>query len=282
MNYQNLTNTQERAIFTRTGSIVGYLYLPKTPTNTVIIYCEGGPMLAPSGNSPIFWKACSAYNVALFVPDYLGSCRSDGDNFSIESCLKTIFLSERFLLGKQNAINIPQMTNYKIKFQQIILMGGSWGGSIAPFYHRKFPNTRIKHIALIAPLVDWKTQCKTDAKESSMEQFLFEIKHGYNNIYRNIHKSNWLKIVRGLSTKWNPQDNIKHLKNLWITVAHGDKDISINYKKSVKYIEALKNNDPTNNQIHFHKLKGITHFEPIEVHGTTAILNQLKQDGQIL
>lgn len=283
MDYYNYRQEKDRAVFMRFNDIVGYLYLPKGKTSNVLLYANGGPDFGDRGNSPIFWKAALEYHTAVFIPDYLGSSRSGGDTFSMDNCLKTLYESEKFLKGEYKGLDAELMSEFEVKFDNVVLQGGSWGGAIAPFYHKFYGDkTTIKHIGLIAPVTDWTKQGTPEYGDSSMVVHLFQMRELWGNIYRNSFEGDWPDIINGKKPEFNPINELDHLKGLWIKIAHGDADNSVKCVKSKTYYDALVANDTENKNLYFEILKGVTHFEPIEVNGTKSVLEGLKQSSDIV
>ena len=140
-----------------TNEVFGYLYLPTGSIKAVVILAKGGPSFSDDGKNKV-WPVCKKNNVALFVPDYLGSGRSAGGNFSMKNCLETLQLSEEALVGKQNWLDTYSGNKFQVKFTNIILVGSSWGGSIAPFYFNYNPQTVIEKLGLFSPVTEWNSQ----------------------------------------------------------------------------------------------------------------------------
>lgn len=227
----------DKIILIKTGQVVGYLYIPPIKTNKVVIMAKGGPSLGDEGNSSL-WPTIKKFNWMLFVPDYIGYCRSDG-KFNFKNSVLTLHQSEDFLRG--NSIGIDTLTGQEIsiKCSEILLVGSSWGGAIVPFLE-KYKKSSINTIALLKPLTDWITQGRTKDPEENIDQTNTSIINGLLNIYRGYDNSEWPKIFSGKDKEYNPLDNLRFLNNKTVFICHGSEDESINWKKSYLYYQKLK------------------------------------------
>ncbi len=228
----------ERIIFVRLDKVLGMLYLPSGKLSYGIIHAKGGPSFGDSGES-FLWPIAKKYNAALFVPDYIGYCRSYGV-FNFRNCVETLYEVDDFLRGKRFGINNQTGKAIKINCPQVVLMGSSWGGAIVPFIE-KYKKTAIEHIVLVKPVTDWPTQGKTKDPEEKTEQTDEFLKRGWKNVYRGYSESEWPQILKGKLKEFNPKDNLNLLKGKHVYIAHGLHDEAINWKKSQKYYQLLKN-----------------------------------------
>ena len=221
------------------NQVVGNLYLPEKPTKKAIIFANGGPALGDQGNSNL-WSAAKENNYILFIPDYIGHSRSDGE-FNFKNCLETIFESEKYLKEKFNCT-------------EIILVGNSWGGAIVPFLE-KYQKSDIKTICLVQPLTNWITQGKTSYPEEDVIQIDREIKTIWKNIYRGYADSEWPDIFLGKLKEFNPIDNLELLKDKQVFIYHGKQDSVIHFSKSQKYYQKFKKEFPKS-KVFLKKLNG--------------------------
>lgn len=194
----------------------------------VIIYLKGGPSFGDDGNSGL-WPVAQKYNFDLFIPDYIGYCRSDG-NFSFESCVETIYQAYDYL---------------RAQYAQIILVGSSWGGAIAPFHELK-RKLNIDTVILVKPVTDWVAQQNTSLKRGSMQRHDEEMRYAWLNMYRGYEKSEWAQIF-GCNpdfdvAPYNPVDNTSLLKGRKVFVCHGKKDDVVDWRQSKRYVAKLLSN----------------------------------------
>lgn len=252
------------------NKVVGYLYSSPKPSSTAIIWCKGGPSLGDNGKSEI-WPLLKRKNITLFIPDYIGFCRSDG-KFDFKGCVETITESEEFLEGKLTAIDTLTGEQIKVKINKIILVGSSLGGAIVPFYE-KYRSSSIKDIVLIKAVTDWKKQGKTRFKEEDTFQTSKFIERGWKNIYRGFIDSEWPEIFQGKLIEYNPIDNTEFLENKNVYIYHGDKDKVVNWRQSNKLYRKLKEKYPQIN-VYFKLMKGYDHSSDI---GIAALKNILRK-----
>ncbi|MCL5784388.1 MAG: prolyl oligopeptidase family serine peptidase [Patescibacteria group bacterium] len=264
---------QDIIINVKIHQVIGILYLPSFPTNSAIIYAKGGPSFADTGDSPL-WPTAKKYNYALFIPDYIGYCRSYG-NFNFKNCLQTIYESEDFLRGKLVATQVDTQKKIKLKFQNIVLVGSSWGGAIVPFLE-KYKHSQIKHICLLKSVLDWNTQGKTEFPEEDVLQTDILIENGWENIYRGYKDSEWPEIFAGHLSEYNPLDHPELLKGKYVYICHGDKDQSINWRKSYQFYQKLQQ-DKSRNGVFWKLFKNEGHNDQINIKGLDFSLRKIKQ-----
>lgn len=250
------------------GQIVGSLYLPDKPT-AVVIYAKGGPSLGDDGHSPI-WPVCRKYQVALLVPDYIGYCRSDGV-FNFKNCVATLTESEDFLKGQTAAGNLKTGREIHLNFDQIILLGSSWGGAIVPFLE-KYRRSQISQIGLISPLTNWISQGKTKYQEEDEISTMKLIQGGFGNIYRGFDKSEWPEIFAGKNREFNPIDNVALLGKKNVYIIHGNKDQVIHWSKSREYYLRLK--AISQKKVLWKLLPNATHAPSSRIKGCELILKE--------
>lgn len=271
----NKTETNKARVFLiKIDKIVGYLYVPKGKSQSAIIYLKGGPSLGDDGNSNV-WQIVRKNKQILFIPDYIGYCHSFG-KFSFENCVKTIYEAEKFLRGATSGTDTKTGQSIKLNCSNISLVGSSWGGAIAPFLE-KYQKTKIKNIALIKPITNWKTLGKTKFKEENPVVTDQVIKEGWENIYRGYSQSQWPEIFQGKLSEYNPIDNVNLLKNKNVYIYHGKKDQIVNWRKSLKYYQTFKKIFPQAN-VNLKLIKGADHSSQTNIDSMKMFLNILKKD----
>jgi hypothetical protein len=263
---------KDKILLIKINKVVGTLYIPAKETQNAIIYAKGGPSLGDDGKSPV-WAIAKKYNYVLFIPDYIGFCRSDGI-FSFKGCIETINESEQFLKGKVSAHTIDTGEKIEISTKNQVLIGSSWGGAIVPFYE-KFRKSSIRYIGLIKPVTDWKSQGRTNDQEENVELTAQSIKNGWGNIYRGFSKSLWPKIFLGQVSECNPIDCIRLLQGKYVIICHGKKDDVVNWKKSKKYYEKLQGNN-IESDISYFENEG--HSSNMNVLGLEYILKKIQKN----
>ncbi len=219
----------------RINGISGNLYFfPNRKTSRIVIYGLGAPLVPDNRNLPDAPYILD-FDTDIFVPDYIGNGRSDG-RFTPQNCIKTFLtLYKKFSSGTLG-INKYQDIERNLKYDEIHLIGRSFGGAYVPLLPRF--NPEIKNLCLLYPVTDY-TLCGTLPGEESIEIFLDAMKHdGYKYFYRGILSPQWKKHFKnedGLS----PIDNIKFLENAKLFIGHGKKDKNINFIHSVNYYNKI-------------------------------------------
>lgn len=192
-----------------------------TKKQRVIILCDGAPS-APSKRPLMFELSKKGFWV--FHPRYRGTWESDG-KFLQHSLDKDILdvvsgLSDGFK-------DLWNGGKYKLKPDQIILLGGSFGG---PAQLLASLDNRIDKIFTFAPVIDWRKLGK-DEPIHFMKKFFAE---AFGNGYR-VSKNGWEKLASGkFYNATNQTDKIDGKK---ITIIHAKDDDSCPYIQSKLFAE---------------------------------------------
>lgn len=218
----------------RVGEIVGMHYSSAKETDTVVIYGIGAPIPPDNGTLPDA-PYIVAKNTDVFVPDYIGYGRSDGE-FTPENCIRTFTdIYEKFNEGIIGT-NSYENTRVPLKYEHILFVGRSLGGTYVPLLPRF--NPEITDLAIFCPVVDSKS-CGSIEGEETNEQFLRSMKEdGYHHLYRGVLDDTWRKHLEN-DDDLSPMDNIDHLKNAKLFIGHGLLDACVNYTKSQAYLEKI-------------------------------------------
>lgn len=264
---------KEKILLIKIKNVVGYLYIPAYKTNKAVIHAKGGPSFGDAGDS-IVWSIAKKHNRILFVPDYIGYCRSDGI-FNFKNCIKTLYEAEDFLSGKLTATVTTTKEKISLNCDDIVLIGSSWGGAIAPFLE-KYRKSSIKYIALAKPVTDWKTQGKTQYPEEKVSETSRSIQSGWSNIYRGFGQSEWPNIFNGQLTEYNPIDNLNLLQDKVVFITHGLLDDGIYWEKSLKFYEKLKK---VNSKVYFKTYKNEGHSSKMNALGLKFMLNKIEKEN---
>jgi len=269
-----MMSVEDKIFLIKIKKVEGMLYLPKGSfeIEKAVIHAKGGPSLGDEGNSSL-WGIAKKYQWALFVPDYIGYCRSDG-NFTFKNCVYTLYEAEDFLRGKIEGIAVETGEKIKLKCKEILLIGSSWGGAIVPFLE-KYKKSQIKAIGLIKPVLDWKSQGKTRFSEEDVFQTNRSIIRGWLNIYRGYKNSEWPKIFQNGLSEYNPLDNLSLLREKVVFLCHGGKDKVVNWRKSCLFYRAFKKEYPKG-KIFWKLFKNQDHSSKMTAVGLNFILKKLK------
>lgn len=270
---KNIITSNPGIYLIRINDVLGHLYIPEKKTNKAIIHAKGGPSLGDDGDSAL-WPVASKNNYILFVPDYIGYCHSYGV-FNFENCVNTIYEAENFLNGTTPAIDTLSGIEIKLECTDILLIGSSWGASIAPFIS-KYKKSSIQNIGLIKPVTNWKTQGKTTYPEENTTETNHYLSIGWENVYRDYINSEWPKIFNGELSEFNPIDNINLLKDKNIFIVHGKKDTAIHWEKSLNYVNEYKKVFPQK-QIYAKFAQNGDHSSKFTAKGLQHIINEIKK-----
>lgn len=223
--------------FLKINDIAGIRYTTEVPSNTVVIFGIGAPLPPDNGhlnNAAHFL----ARGFDVFVPDYIGSGRSDGQ-FTPLNCIKTFTqLFENFTDGCVG-VNTYEKIRKEVRYDRVVIAGRSFAGTYIPVLPRF--NRDIKELAVFFPVVDSKSQgeMKEEGEDETNELFLAGMKDdGYHHLYRGILDPEWIDHLENRDDL-SPMDNIDHLANAKMFIGHGKKDTIVSYKKSEIYYDLL-------------------------------------------
>jgi hypothetical protein len=269
---------EDKIFLVKIKKVEGMLYLPRGSfkIKKAVIHAKGGPSLGDEGNSPL-WEVAKKHQWALFVPDYIGYCRSAG-TFSFRNCVYTLYEAEDFLRGCKKGIIVETGKTIQLKCEEILLIGSSWGGAIVPFLE-KYKHSKIKVVGLIKPVLDWKSQGRTNFPEEDVIKTNRSIVRGWLNIYRGYKKSEWPAIFKKGLREYNPLDNLHLLKEKIIFLCHGEKDEVVNWRKSYSFYQALKRKYPKI-KIFWKLFKNQDHSSKMTAVGLGYILKKLSSKGK--
>lgn len=218
----------------RINGIAGMHYGCGKPTETIVIYGIGAPIVPDNGSlpdSPFILER----NIDIFVPDYIGYGRSDGD-FTPQNCIRTFTqLFENFRQGSEGKNYYEGLTT-PLKYNRIIFIGRSFGGTYVPILPRF--NPEIKELALFYPVVDSKHCGRVSGEETNVRFLGSMLEDGFYHLYRGILNPIWRAHLEN-EDDLSPMDNMGHLKNAKLFIAHGMKDTVVDYSHSVEYFNKL-------------------------------------------
>ncbi len=226
--------------FLKIKNIAGTFYeVPNRLTDNIAIFGIGVPRLPDNGTLDEA-KTILNHDTDLFVPDYIGYGRSDGE-FSPTNVINTFLtLYDCFKLGTQAKCSYLNLKKY-LRYKNIYIIGRSFGASYALLLP-KF-NNEIKNICSIFPITNWSIVGKIPEEETVKNFYDAINKDGYKYLYRGILNKVWIKQFSGLDGL-SPIENIKYLKNTKIFIGHGIKDKNINYNQSKDYFNKIQETFP--------------------------------------
>ena len=215
----------------RYGDIVAESYYLKNNNGKIIIFCSGIPGIS---SYPEIAEKYVNEGFIFIHPKYLGSWESYG-NFSIEGCKKTIVDCVKAL--RSNEVKTIFNKDFDIEIKEIFLLGHSFGGSVALC---SGANLNIDGIIALAPVIDYRIQGNEEYEEEKMDWLYDFIVTGFENVYRNLNKSQWESFCYDGSIL-NANDYLEELKTKKILIIHGTEDTSTNYNQSKEFYSILKN-----------------------------------------
>lgn len=186
----------------------------------------------------------------IILPEYIGTWGSYGIN-TLESCVDTILETIQFL-KKGKAQNLLNGKNVAWKVKEIILLGGSFGGSVALIAGAK--SKAIRKIIAVAPPTDYRTHNKKYHEEDLNETWQ-TVKKGFENLWR-LDKKYFDKLQQG-KIDLNPVDYVNELKRKNVLLVHGENDKSVSIKRSIELLKLIKSKNRNSKLI---ALKGEGHL----------------------
>lgn len=218
----------------RIGNIAGVYYTVGPPSRNLVVYGIGAPIPPDNGTLPDA-PIVLGRGLDLFVPDYLGYGRSDGV-FAPLNCIKTFL--DLYKAFKEGCAGVNHYENMRLglKYQRIIFIGRSLGGTYVPLLPRF--DKRIKELAIFCPVVDSQS-CGSVKGEETNEDFFRSMKSdGYHHLYRGILEPEWRDHLEN-KDDLSPMDNIQCLKGAKLFIAHGKQDKCVHFSKSVAYYQKI-------------------------------------------
>jgi len=182
-------------------------------------------------NSEIFNKAW--YDI--ITPEYYWFCRSEWE-FTPENSIKT-FLDTKNYFKNWILIDVYSWEKIRVNYNNFIFLWMSYGWWVVPLLPKY--DKEVKNIAMFYPVTDYTTFGSYWVKEETADDFANSIRRWFSKIYNSIDLPIWGKHFQD-KTELIPVKNIKYLKWINLFIAHGTKDISINYQTTRKYFKKLK------------------------------------------
>lgn len=169
----------------------------------------------------------------MVYPEYIGTWGSYGKN-TLQSCVETALSIIQFV-SKGKAMNILDKIKLSWKAQDIILLGGSFGGSVVLVAGAK--SNLVKNVIAVAQPTDYRSHNKK-YKEENLNETWRILTDGFKNLWR-LDKKFFDKLLSG-ELDVNPVDYVDKLKNKNILLIHGDNDSSVSVERSIELFNQLK------------------------------------------
>lgn len=216
------------------GILITLAYSDLAKSNRAIILAYGLPDVPPHHKDPFIVKLIKA-NFIVAIPQYAGTFDSFGVS-NIQNSVDTMLHTIKFL-NKGKAQDLYSLEEITWKIKDIILIGGSFGGSVVLVAGAKAKE--INKIVAIAPPTDYRTQGKSEHPEERIIDDYYIMKRVYPFTWRFKSKKVWLKFDRG-ELDLNAIDYIEKLKEKDVFLIHGSKDDSVNVNRSVELYDKIR------------------------------------------
>ncbi len=198
--------------------------LRKTKKQKVIVFCDGAPSVPDKARIMEFFSKKGYWT---FFPRYRGAWESDG--LFLQHSLEKDVLDILDELPKGFA-DLWSGKKFKIKTDEIIVYGGSFGGPAALLASK---DSRINKVVCISPVIDW-TKPGKDEPLGKMQKFFAE---GFGNGYR-VTKNGWDKLKSG--NFYNPIRHVEELDGSKILLIHAKDDTVCPYRSTKEFATKTK------------------------------------------
>jgi dipeptidyl aminopeptidase/acylaminoacyl peptidase len=198
------------------------------------IMCHGLPS-HPYQHNPAKIEKLILEGWILIYPNYKGTWASKGD-MSWEGCVETIIDMVNYI----SKGNIKSVNNQNLFFEnpRIVLIGGSFGGSVALVAGAKSP--LVKDIVCVAGVTNWRNHQQIPGEDGEpMDKLYKSVLKGYGPLWRITSKKEWLKLEQG-SVDLNPIDYHKKLSEQNVFLVYGKKDNIVSSKRGIELYKELK------------------------------------------
>jgi len=220
----NETEVQYNRI--KVSNILIELYcIPSSANGTVLVFCYGIPS-HPFDRFPFGLESYLKQGYLLAYPHYEGTFGSDGV-CTIENAVDSTILAAQAVL-QGNVLDLFSGEQVRIKSQRVILVGGSFGGSVALLAAAK--SSEINTVISVAGPTDYRGR-----NFSILET---KLKRAYKKEW-NIDSSVWEAFAQE-RIDINPIDYVDALKQKNTYLIHGADDPIVSADHSTKLHELLR------------------------------------------
>ena len=217
----------------RSGKVfISFAYSDLSKPIKVIILAYGLPG-SPSNTSDEFVRRFVRCGFVVAIPEYIGTFDSYG-KFTPESSVDTI-LGTIKLFKKGGAKDLLTMDTLHWKAKEIVLVGGSFGASVALVAGAK--SKLIKKIVSLAAPTNYGAH--TDPDEESVIDDYHVLKRAFPFTWRLTSKKVWTDLYKG-RLDLNAVDHTKSLKGKNVLLIHGMKDKVVNFRNSTQLYGLIK------------------------------------------
>jgi len=198
----------------------------------LIIICPGLP------SQPENWDLMSKLAKMGFTNltvKYQGTWESKG-YFLKDSPVKDVISVIDKIIEKKTLISLYDNSTMSLDFDEIVLFGSSFGGSVALVAGAK--HNQVRKIVANAPVTDYKLHGKDkNSKEQDLEKLGSFIKRGYGRAYA-LEQSDWERLLIG-EVDINPVKYREELSKKDLLLIHGKKDKTVSPGKTVDFFEGI-------------------------------------------
>jgi len=215
------------------GKIGCDIALPtKNNKKKLVIICPGLP------SDPSNYKIMDLISNEGFLclyPRYSGTWGSYG-NFLKDSPVKDIEKIIHFLLKNKSFIDLSNNQKVKLVFNEIILLGTSFGGSVCLVAGAK--SKFVKKIIALSPIINYRDHARNPIyQEEDISTLGSYLKRAYGTIY-NFNETSWKEFIAG-KLDINPIDYIKQLNKKKVIILSGVKDKSLSFERIKNFFNEI-------------------------------------------
>jgi len=248
----------------KSKNIIYDLYLPQRSNGKVILYVPGLPGHPRKRN---LGETFASRGFTFFEMRFPGSWESDGV-FTMDACVESLEEACSFIRGG-SAIELRMGSTKKWAYNQVVLMGSSFGGGVVLSSQIQDPLTFV----LLAPVTSLTHLKSSLVLLPSGDDDLFHLLlSGYSNVYRGLTKKDWENFLSG-KTLVNPEANIKNLENKKLIFVQGSEDEVIRSNHTNEFVRILQNQGL---QVKILTVAEAGHGSDLEDKTVDVILNELK------
>lgn len=169
----------------RSGIVAEFLPPEKSSQNKVAILAPGAPWYPGSKRDLLARLSRKGY--FSFILRYRGTWESTGSFLEISPNEDLISMIDEMPLGFQDLWSTAE---YRIKNPEVYVIGGSFGGAAAILAST---DTRVKKVAALSPVTDWRDQEHTVEPLDFMSAY---VEKAFGPAYRSSPLA-WKKLARG-------------------------------------------------------------------------------------
>ncbi len=189
---------------------------PSRPSRKVIIFCGGMPGVPKAKETMEFWARKGFW---VFFPRYRGTWESDGEFLKRSPHEDILDVIDELPRG---FVDLWSGKKLKVNFQQLFILGGSFGGPAAILASR---DSRVTKAVAFAPVIDWEAP----SKDEPVEKLGAFLPLGFGNAYR-FSKKNWSRLSR--NEFYSPVKEANTIDGSKLLLFHAKDDGSVPYSRT--------------------------------------------------